>query len=165
MWFLEQILAWALIAAVLLNLANVLMRFLLGKSILGSDEMQIFVMVWTTFLGAAIVSWRGQHLRMDALVRYLPVSMVRFLRAVELLMTVVLSGFVSYHSFIYAKGMYLIKRTSEAAEIPMVIPHSAVLAGFVIITLLAVHQLVRAVRRHTSDKHRSGASAMQADSI
>ena len=47
-------------------------RYLFGLSFLGSDEVQIFIMIGMTFLGAVVVSRRNMHLRMDVLVRYLP---------------------------------------------------------------------------------------------
>jgi TRAP-type C4-dicarboxylate transport system permease small subunit len=62
---IEVTLALAFIFAVLLNFANVVGRYLLGLSLLGADEVQIFIMVAMTFLGAAVVTRRNLHLRMD----------------------------------------------------------------------------------------------------
>ena len=56
------------IVAVLLNFTNVVGRYLFGISLLGSDEVQVFIMVGMTFLGAVVVTRRNQHLRMDVLV-------------------------------------------------------------------------------------------------
>ena len=56
----------------LLNFTNVLGRYLFGISLLGSDEVQVFIMVGMTFLGAAVVTRRNLHLRMDVLVRFMP---------------------------------------------------------------------------------------------
>src|ERR1041384_7606431 len=49
---IELVLAMAFIAAVLLNFTNVVGRYLFGISLLGSDEVQVFIMVGATFLGA-----------------------------------------------------------------------------------------------------------------
>ena len=59
----------AFILAVMLNFTNVVGRYLFGLSLLGSDEVQVFIMVAMTFLGAAVVTRRNQHLRMDVLVQ------------------------------------------------------------------------------------------------
>ncbi len=138
MRFCATALAFALIAAVLLNFANVTGRYVLGTAILGADEIQIFIMIWITFLGAAIVSWQNQHLRMDALVGYFPPAVVRALRGIERLLVVGLAGFAAYHSCRYAAGMFAIGRTSEAANIPMLIPHSALAAGFILIAFIGL---------------------------
>ena len=55
---IERALALALIAGVSLNFANVVDRYLLGGTILGADEIQVFIMVWMTFLAAGVVAWR-----------------------------------------------------------------------------------------------------------
>ena len=86
---IELTLALAFILAVLLNFANVVGRYLLGISLLGSDEVQVFIMVAMTFLGAAVVTRRNLHLRMDVLVRFLPAPAQRLLRIAEQLLLVV----------------------------------------------------------------------------
>jgi TRAP-type C4-dicarboxylate transport system permease small subunit len=40
--------------------------------LLGSDEIQVFIMVAMTFLGAAVVTRRNEHLRMDVFVKFMP---------------------------------------------------------------------------------------------
>ena len=69
---IELALAFAFIVAVLLNFTNVVGRYLFGISLLGSDEVQVFIMVGMTFLGAAVVTRRNEHLRMDVLVQFMP---------------------------------------------------------------------------------------------
>ena len=80
--------------AVLLNFTNVVGRYLFGLSLLGSDEVQVFIMVGMTFLGAAVVTRRNQHLRMDVLVQFMPAWLRLLLRIAEQLLLVVLAGFV-----------------------------------------------------------------------
>ncbi|HET7698223.1 MAG TPA: TRAP transporter small permease subunit, partial [Vicinamibacterales bacterium] len=62
---LEIALALALIGAVLLNFVNVIGRYGFGTTMTIADELQTYTMVWIAFLGAAVVTWRGLHLRMD----------------------------------------------------------------------------------------------------
>ena len=57
--FIEIVLALAFILAVMLNFTNVIGRYLFGFALLGSDELQVFVMVAMTFLGAAVVTRRN----------------------------------------------------------------------------------------------------------
>jgi TRAP-type C4-dicarboxylate transport system permease small subunit len=91
---IEVTLALAFIFAVLLNFANVVGRYLLGLSLLGADEVQIFIMVAMTFLGAAVVTRRNLHLRMDVLVRFLPAPVRMALRIAEQMLLAALAGFV-----------------------------------------------------------------------
>src|SRR5688500_19345109 len=128
---IERILALAFIGAVCLNFANVVGRYGFGRSIAGADEVQIYIMVFMAFLGAAVVSWRRQHLRMDVLVRFLPGRAQTALRFCELALIVILGSFVVVQSWRYAAQMFALGRTSDVGGIPMWIAHGAVRVGLV----------------------------------
>jgi TRAP-type C4-dicarboxylate transport system permease small subunit len=137
---IERILALAFIGAVCLNFANVVGRYGLGRSIAGADEVQIYIMVFMAFLGAAIVSWRRQHLRMDVLVRFLPHRARTALRFIEIALIVILGSFVVVQSWRYAAQMFAIGRTSDVGDIPMWIPHGAVTLGFALMLVSALRK-------------------------
>ncbi len=139
---IELALALAFIAAVLLNFGNVVGRYLLGVSLIGSDEVQVFIMVAMTFLGAAVVLRRNQHLRMDVLVRFMPAGVQLSLRIAEQLLLIALAGFVLSQSWYYARQMFRIGRTSDMAGVPMWVPHGAVALGFALMLAIAVWRVV-----------------------
>ncbi len=143
---LELVLALAFIFAVLLNFANVVGRYLIGISLIGADEVQIFIMVAMTFLGAAVVAQRNAHLRMDVLVQFFPEPIQVLLRALEQLLLITLAGFVLYQSYYYASQMWRIGRVSDMAGVPMWIPHGMVSLGFAIMLMVAARRLFRMVR-------------------
>jgi TRAP-type transport system small permease protein len=134
---IELVLAFAFMIAVLLNFTNVVGRYVFGVALLGSDEVQVFIMVAMTFLGAAVVTRRNAHLRMDVLLRFMPEQMRYLLRIAEQGLLVVLAGFVLSQSYVYAGSMLRIGRTSDMAGVPMWIPHGAVALGFALILLIA----------------------------
>ena len=144
---IELVLALAFIFAVLLNFTNVVGRYLFGLSLLGSDEVQVFIMVGMTFLGAAVVTRRNLHLRMDVLVRYMPASVRLVLRIVEQLLLAALAVFVLTQSFFYARQMLRIGRSSDMAGVPMWIPHGTVAVGFGLMLVVALWRLVGIARR------------------
>ena len=137
---LELLLAYAFIIAVALNFANVVGRYVFGWTILGADEIQIFIMVAMTFLGAAVVTWREQHLRMDVLARLCPKPVQAALRGAEFVLMIVLCGFVFVESATYAYDMFRLGRLSDTADVPMWIPHGAVALGFGLIALIAIRR-------------------------
>jgi TRAP-type C4-dicarboxylate transport system permease small subunit len=143
---IELTLALAFIFAVLLNFANVVGRYLLGISLIGADEVQIFIMVAMTFLGAAVVTRRNLHLRMDVLVRFFPRPIQIALRILEQLLLIALAGFVMSQSYFYARQMLRIGRTSDMAGVPMWIPHALVALGFLLILIYAVCRLLHGGR-------------------
>lgn len=130
---LERALALAFIFAVCLNFANVIGRYVVGRSIAGADEIQIYIMVAMAFLGAGLVAWRRNHLRMDVLVRFFPQSTQKALRALEIGLVVLLAGFTLMQSARYAWQMAELGRASDMGSIPMWIPHGVVAVGFALI--------------------------------
>lgn len=150
--FIEVVLALAFILAVVLNFANVMGRYLFGFALLGSDEVQVFVMVAMTFLGAAVVTRRNEHLRMDVLVQFMPEQVRLLLRIAEQILLIVLAGFVLSQSYFYARQMLRIGRTSDMAGVPMWIPHGSVALGFALILLIGCWRLVTVMTRR-EDRH------------
>ena len=154
---IELVLAFAFILAVLLNFSNVVGRYLFGISLLGSDEVQVFIMVGMTFLGAVVVTRRNHHLRMDVLVQFMPPRMRGALRIVEQLLLAALACFVLTQSYFYARQMFRIGRTSDMAGVPMWIPHGTVALGFALILIIAAWRTVAILRRQPDAS--SGAEA------
>jgi|SRR5919109_958792 TRAP-type C4-dicarboxylate transport system permease small subunit len=135
---IERALALAFIAAVCLNFANVVGRYGFGRSIAAADEIQIYIMVFMAFLGAAVVSWRRQHLRMDVLVRFFPPALRSGLRFAEVLLVVAVAGFALVQSWRYSAQMLALGRMSDIGGIPMWIPHGAVTLGFFLILIVSL---------------------------
>lgn len=144
---IELVLALAFIVAVLLNFGNVIGRYLFGISLLGADEVEVFIMVAMTFLGAVVVTRRNAHLRMDVLVRFMPPAVRLVLRVAEQVLLIVLAGFVLSQSYFYAGQMLKLGRTSDMAGVPMWIPHGTVTLGFGLILAIAGWRLITELSR------------------
>jgi TRAP-type C4-dicarboxylate transport system permease small subunit len=143
MHWIERTLALAFIFAVCLNFANVIGRYGVGRSISGADEVQVYIMVWMAFLGAAVVAWRREHLRMDVLVRFLPQTAQKALRVIEVVLVLALAGFAVAQSARYTWQMASLGVTSDVGGIPMWLPHSAVLVGFALIAVVSFLEFFR----------------------
>src|SRR5262245_18931718 len=70
--FAERVLALGLLVGISLNFINVIGRYFAGFALNGADEIEIYILIWIAFLGAAAVTWRGLHLRMDVLISNFP---------------------------------------------------------------------------------------------
>ena len=144
---LERLLGAALIVAVLYNFVNVVGRYVFGRTFISADEVQIYIMVYIAFLGAAVATWRRMHLRMDVLVQRLPRGVQAGLGVVEVVLTVLLAGFVLYVASGYVRQMAGLDARSQNAGIPMWIPHSAIVIGFGLIAVLSVLQIIQLFRK------------------
>lgn len=144
---LEYAVGYAFIAAVLLNFANVVGRYVFAHSIIGADEVDVFIMVGMTFLGAAVVTWRNAHLRMDVLVRAFPLPVRNFLKIAEIVFFLGFVGTATVESFSYARQMFMLRVTSDTAHVPMWIPHGVVAAGLGLMTLAVLVRGAFSLRR------------------
>ena len=144
---LEKLLGFALIVAVVINFVNVVGRYIFGSTFISADEVQIYIMVYIAFLGAAVATWRRIHLRMDVLVQRLPGGVKALLAAAELVLILVLASLVLYVSSGYVTQMAGLDARSQNAGIPMWIPHSAIVLGFGLIAMLSVLQIVQLFRK------------------
>lgn len=142
----ERILALGLIAAIVLDFINVVGRYFSGFTILGVDEIEIYVLTWIAFIGAAIVTWRREHLRMDVLLNAVPAPARNFVAGLEMLVMFVVATFVAYQSLQYVDKMFTLGAVSDILGIPTWIPHTAVFLSFFSIALIV---LVRAAQRWT----------------
>ncbi len=149
---LEKLLGLALIVAVAINFVNVVSRYVFGSTFISADEVQIYIMVYVTFLGAAVATWRRVHLRMDVLVHRLPQAVQATLGVLELLLVLTLAALVLRVSSQYVAQMASIDARSQNADIPMWIPHSAIVLGFGLIAGLSVLQIVQLFRSNARIK-------------
>ena len=143
---IEWVLALAFVFAVGLNFVNVIDRYLLGHSMMGADEVQIYIMVYMTFLGAVVVTSRKAHLRMDVLVQYFPRWLQSVIKVAEFALFITLACFVLVQSCRYTWQMFILGRKSDNMSIPMWIPHGAVALGFGLIALIVLWHGIQFVR-------------------
>jgi C4-dicarboxylate transporter DctQ subunit len=136
--FLERVLAVGLLLGLSLNFINVVGRYLGGYALNGVSEVEVYILIWIAFLGAAFVTWRSAHLRMDVIITACP-PMLRWLVSLfEMLVMLAISSFVAWHSFKYVERIYALGAVSDIARIPTWIPHSVIAAGFGAMALMVL---------------------------
>lgn len=143
---IERALALVLLATIALNFANVVGRYLFGRTLVGADEMQTYAMVWIAFLGAGVVAWRGEHLRMDILLKLWRPGLRRAFRLLEAVLVLVIVGFALWQSLGYVQSMLRLGANSPTAQIPMWLPHSGVAVGLALLLVVALWRLARRER-------------------
>ena len=140
----ERVLAIALLVGISLNFVNVVGRYVFSYALNGADEIEIYILIWIAFLGAATVTWRNLHLRMDVLVNAFPAPLRFAVLVFETLVFLSVAGFVAWQSFKYVERIYSLGAVSDIAHIPTWIPHSAITVSFGLMVLIL---LLRTVQR------------------
>lgn len=139
----EMLLGVVLIAVVLINVANAAGRYLLRTSLTGTDEIMVFSMVFIVVVGAVLALARRSHIAIDLLPTYASARMKLALYVVHDLVALAATGYAAWASWSFVKKLARIGTESMTLGIPMTIPHSALLAGFVGMAVVSAVYLVR----------------------
>ncbi len=150
--FFSRMLGLALMVAVVVNFANVIGRYGFNEPLTGADELQVYLMIGMAFLGGLVAQIRQRHLRMDVLVRAFPPSIARLVNGAEALLTIAVTGLMTWVSWNYTIRIFILGSRSENVGIALWIPHSVLAIAFTLMMLAAIARLFdkRALSRERS---------------
>ena len=134
--------------AVVLNFVNVIGRYVFGLPIFWAEETLTFTVVWIVFLMVGSITYRGAHLNMDLVYSRMPTALQHVVRIAIALALIVCTVYTAAQSWKVVKLHYLTHGMTAGTNIPLVIPHSALLFGF---SFMAAAALVR-LRSYISGK-------------
>lgn len=130
----------AILVGIAINFGNVIGRYLFLSPIIWAEEIMIYIMVWTVFLGAVLVTWDGRHLKMDFFSIMLPSPWKETINFIATASFLGICLFVIPKSFMVTEMMANLDQVSVVAEAPMSIPHSALLIGFVLMLIAVAYR-------------------------
>ena len=121
-----------MLAAVGLNLSNIIGRYIFGWAIVWTEVILVVWLGWSVFIGVVVVTYRGQHLAMDLVSK----GLRGWLRtANNTLIFAVLAGCLGYAAFQSLKVVMLMVKTGQthpSIGYPLWVPNLAILAGLVL---------------------------------
>lgn len=126
------------VIAAVINIVNVIGRYVFATPIFWAEEVLIFIVIWTVFLLAGSITYRGAHLNMDLIYSAMPPAGKRF---INILVAVTLIGstlFVAKESWKVVALHYGNGGATAGTDIPLFIPHAAVLFGFLFMAAAAI---------------------------
>lgn len=85
-------------AIVVLTIAQVFFRFALNSPLVWSEELSRLLLVWVTFIGAAVICWDGTLLNVDVIFVRIPMKFRRPLRAFNGAVALVFLAVLAWHS-------------------------------------------------------------------
>ena len=127
-----------ILAGIVINFGNVIGRYVFLEPIIWAEEIMIYIMVWTVFIGSVLVSYEGQHLKMDFFSIMLPSPWKEIINFIATVAVLAICLFVIPQNWTVVELMWNNDQRSVVAEIPMVIPHFALLLGFILIFIAVV---------------------------
>jgi len=137
-----------LAASVCINFANIIGRYAFSVSLYWAEEAMLFLMIGCVFLGAAPVGWMGRHIRMDVVLSLLPPRARRAFDLLSDLVTIAVCVAVAVFSWPVMTMLAELDQRSQTANIPLVLPQSAVPIGLLLMALLIAVRLIVIGTRH-----------------
>jgi TRAP-type C4-dicarboxylate transport system permease small subunit len=126
--------------------AQVFFRYVLNSSLVWSEELVQFILLWTVMLGSAIATDRGAHITLNPLEEHLGPRERRIKNGLAELGTICFCGVLAYYGFVLAYRTRFM--TSSAADIPMPYAYMAMPVGALLIIFFAtVHAIAGTVHR------------------
>ncbi len=122
---------------VVLVVANVFCRYVLGFSVIWAEEVSQYLMVWIAFLGAGLALRQGRHVAVEMLQDWLPTAPRRNLRwgvLIAVFAFLVTTLVLGLDFAWFARGM-----ETPVLNIPLALPYLAVPIGAL---LAAIHLLL-----------------------
>ncbi|MEA3024906.1 MAG: hypothetical protein QOF91_191 [Alphaproteobacteria bacterium] len=120
----------AIFVAIALNFINIVGRYALNAPITWAEEAMTYLMVWSVFVGAVLVAWDGRHIRMDLISHNLRSPFREIVHFASAVTFIAVCAFAAVQAWIVTSMMVRLDYRSVAADLPMGIPHAAVLLGF-----------------------------------
>jgi TRAP-type C4-dicarboxylate transport system permease small subunit len=127
--------------AVVLNFVNVIGRYVFGMPVFWAEEALTFTIIWIVFLMAGTITYRGAHLNMDLVYTRMPAALQRAIRIAIALSLIVCTIYAAMQSWKVVQMHYLSHGVTAGTNIPLMIPHSALLFGFSFMGLAAIVRL------------------------
>ncbi|WP_210246293.1 TRAP transporter small permease [Aureimonas fodinaquatilis] len=135
-----DLLGIVLIAGVLLNFSNAVMRYGFGASFVWAEEIMIFGLILIVMAGIVVITIRYDHLRIDAISPILPDWVKAVIRIMISLIICGVLAYIAVQSLTIVQLMMRLGQTSVAARIPMWIPHSFLLVSFSLAAMAALYR-------------------------
>jgi TRAP-type C4-dicarboxylate transport system permease small subunit len=124
--------------AIAINVANVIGRYIFSQPIFWAEEVLVFIIIWSIFLAAASIVYRGEQLNMDLFYASMRRPLKLTVNFLILVLLVACSAVVVWQSYKVVTLYWRGGGVSVAAGVPMILPHAAILVGFSLIILAAV---------------------------
>ena len=140
---LRSVVGAMMLAAIAVNFANVVARYVFLRAFPWAEETMQFLDVWMVMLGAALITRRNEHLRMDAIYHFVPPWVRRGLDAFSALLAIAICLYVVVQSVDVVRLLSATGQRSVIARIPMNVMYTSVLLGFGFSALLPVLQWLR----------------------
>ncbi len=146
---IDVISIWGAGILLLVNVGDIIMgvfmRYIFHSAPVWTEELARFTLIWMVMLAANSALYRGEHMTINIMLKYIPNRINRVLNGVRIVVFLGVIGFMSVMGFKYAFKVYMF--TTMGLGITKTIPMLSLPVGM---TLLLIQYLLMQL---TSDKN------------
>jgi C4-dicarboxylate transporter DctQ subunit len=130
--------AAALLLIVLLNAANIVLRYVFRSPLSWAEEAMLFLMIFGVYIGGISVAWQQAHIRIDAIIDFAPPARRRVLQIISTLVLAAVLIPVLVASFRVVNLLRDFDQRSDALHLPIWIPQSVIPLSLAMIVLMSL---------------------------
>jgi len=102
----DSILVGLLLTMIGLAVSQIVLRNLFDTGITWADSLLRVLVLWIALIGALVATRQQQHINIDLISRFLPVSAKRFVSAIVALFSAVVCAMLAYYCFDFVRMEY-----------------------------------------------------------
>jgi C4-dicarboxylate transporter DctQ subunit len=133
--------AAALLAIVVLNAVNIVLRYFFFAAFSWAEEAMLYLMIFGVYAGAVSVAWQQVHIRIDAFVAMASPRWHRILNIVGTLLLAAILVPVVFASTRVVGLLFAFDQRSDALHLPMWIAQGVIPAALVMIVVMSLVRL------------------------
>lgn len=138
----RAVLGIILLGMVALNVVSAMCRYVFGIVFVGADELLVFAMIWMVMVGMIVVTANRSHIALDFLVTRVAPRQRIALSVIHGIVMTAACAYATVYCLSFVLRVAALGQTSMALEIPMAIPHFALVVGFAGTTIASALLLV-----------------------
>lgn len=141
--FVNGIGSAAILGMVLLMAVNVILRYVFGRPIKGTVELEEFMLVVVVFLGLAYTAVQKRHVRIDFIISRFSRGTQAFVNSLTSLLSVVLCLLMVWRGVIWTQGNWAHQNISVLLHIPIYIFAGVAVFGCLLLLLVLLSEFLK----------------------
>ena len=151
--FSGHVQAWLTMALMILVMVDVTSRYVMRNPLAIGDEYGGFCLVAITCLGLAYAWKTRSHVRVEFIIKKLPVVMQRWLRLFTLILAIVFTGFMVYGAYkLVGISLMFGTRSTSWLRTPVAWPQMAIGIGAVLIFLQLIVEIIKQIKKFSASE-------------
>lgn len=140
--------AWLTFALMILVMVDVTSRYVMQDPLAISDEYGGFCLVAITCIGLAYAWKTRSHVRVEFIIKKLPLGSRRWLRLFTLILATAFTGFMVYGAYEMVSFSFMFKtRSTSWLRTPIAWPQMTIVIGAVLMFLQSIVEIIKQIEK------------------